>query len=295
MPAAEVGSIHHTTIGHTAHTAAASPTDKLEVPSTALDTPSSRQDAIALDEQDELREFHQRFQLPPGQQYLDGNSLGALPKATPQRISEVHPAPPHTPQACVCRHRWSRPHAARAVHSRGDSARSLQVVSHEWGTTLIGGWNKHKWTKVGEHTPPCQRLHPALHVCDRSLHCLPANACHVSSKNQPPLPQNSAQCAGPRIGGKLARLLGAREHEVVACDTTSLNLYKALACCLQLRPDRRVILSGTPPPPPPPPHPGTLPQPVTTNGVRSASPVRARARHRYSGTRRISLACAQAA
>ena len=49
-----------------------------------------------------------------------------------------------------------------------------------------------------------------------------------------------------RIGGKLARLVGAREHEVLACDTTSINLFKALCSCLQLRPGRPVIISGTP-------------------------------------------------
>ena len=49
-----------------------------------------------------------------------------------------------------------------------------------------------------------------------------------------------------RIGGKLARLIGAQEHEVLACDTTSINLFKALCSCLQLRPGRSVIVSGTP-------------------------------------------------
>ena len=48
-----------------------------------------------------------------------------------------------------------------------------------------------------------------------------------------------------RIGGKLSRLVGAQEHEVLACDTTSINLYKALSSCLQLQPGRSVIISGT--------------------------------------------------
>ena len=39
-------------------------------------------------------------------------------------------------------------------------------------------------------------------------------------------------------------LTGARENEVLATDTTSLNLYKALACCLQLQKGRSVVLSG---------------------------------------------------
>ena len=76
----------------------------------------------------------------------------------------------------------------------------MQLVEHEWGSTLIGGWNQHGW-----------------------VHC-PA-----------------------RIGRKLARCVGAQPGEVVATDSTSLNLFKALACCLQLRPGRHVILSGQPP------------------------------------------------
>ena len=48
-----------------------------------------------------------------------------------------------------------------------------------------------------------------------------------------------------RIGDKLARIIGAEEENtVVACDTTSINLFKALCSCLQLRPGRPVILSG---------------------------------------------------
>ncbi|GIV83242.1 MAG: kynureninase [Candidatus Roseilinea sp.] len=46
-----------------------------------------------------------------------------------------------------------------------------------------------------------------------------------------------------RIGDKLARLLGAQPGEVVAGDSTSINLFKALAAALTLRPDRRVIVS----------------------------------------------------
>ena len=47
------------------------------------------------------------FELPEGMIYLDGNSLGPLPKAVPQRIREV--------------------------------------VSAEWGQQLIKGWNASQW------------------------------------------------------------------------------------------------------------------------------------------------------
>jgi kynureninase len=56
------------------------------------------------------------FQLPPGMIYLDGNSLGVLPKATPSRIA--------------------------------------QAVTQEWGNDLIKSWNKAGWfqlpLKVGD-------------------------------------------------------------------------------------------------------------------------------------------------
>ena len=63
--------------------------------------------ARTLDAADPLAHLRERFLLPDGVIYLDGNSLGALPKATPERI-------------------------ARAVED-------------EWGRGLIGSWNSHDW------------------------------------------------------------------------------------------------------------------------------------------------------
>ncbi len=61
----------------------------------------------ALDREDTLRDFRARFALPQGVIYLDGNSLGALPAATPARLAAL--------------------------------------VSEEWGRDLIRSWNKHGW------------------------------------------------------------------------------------------------------------------------------------------------------
>ena len=63
--------------------------------------------ARAMDSADPLREYRERFALPEGIIYLDGNSLGALPRSTPEHLGAL--------------------------------------ISREWGDSLIGGWNKHGW------------------------------------------------------------------------------------------------------------------------------------------------------
>lgn len=98
------------------------------------------------------------FEIPEGIIYLDGNSLGVLPKHVPARLAEV--------------------------------------VSSEWGTSLIRAWNDHDWID------------------------LPV-----------------------RTGNRIARLVGAPEGSVIACDSTSVNVFKALSAALSLRPERRTILS----------------------------------------------------
>ncbi len=115
-------------------------------------------DAAALDAADALRGFREGFVLPENTIYLDGNSLGCLPKATAPRLAEL--------------------------------------VSQEWGQNLIGSWNSAGWVDA---------------------------------------PQ--------RIGDKIARLIGAGEGEVVACDSTSVNVFKALCAALSCNAGRGTILS----------------------------------------------------
>jgi kynureninase len=117
-------------------------------------------DIHALDSTDPLARFRDRFALRPGLIYLDGNSLGALPKATPRRLQ--------------------------------------QAVEREWGEGLITSWLDAAWVTA---------------------------------------PQ--------RIGDKIARLLGAGAGEIIAADSTSINIFKALTAALSLRPDRTAILSET--------------------------------------------------
>lgn len=117
-----------------------------------------REACVELDRQDPLARWRDQFECPEGIVYLDGNSLGALPRATATRLA--------------------------------------RVVADEWGNGLIRSWNSAHWIDA---------------------------------------PQ--------RIGGKIARLIGAEPDEVLAADSTSVNLFKLLAAALRLRPDRPVILT----------------------------------------------------
>jgi kynureninase len=67
----------------------------------------NRQDALALDATDPLAPLRGQFHIPEGLIYLDGNSLGVLPRSTAARVQ--------------------------------------QVVEHEWGQGLIRSWNSAGW------------------------------------------------------------------------------------------------------------------------------------------------------
>jgi kynureninase len=122
----------------------------------------TRDDCLALDARDLLAPLREQFELPAGRIYLDGNSLGVLPRATPARVA--------------------------------------QVMRDEWGEHLIESWNRAGWID---------------------------------------LPQ--------RVGDKIALLVAAGAGELVVADSTSVNLFKVLACALSIAqadaPPRRTILS----------------------------------------------------
>lgn len=123
---------------------------------------TSLQDCRALDAQDPLRNLRDLFTLPDGVIYLDGNSLGPLPKAAPERIAKA--------------------------------------VREEWGQGLIRSWNSAGWYE---------------------------------------LPR--------KLGDRIATLIGAGPGEVVATDSTSINLFKVLSAALAITaadaPGRRVVIS----------------------------------------------------
>ena len=120
------------------------------------------EDCRARDAADPLAPLKDLFDLPEGVIYLDGNSLGALPRAVPARVAHV--------------------------------------VAQQWGQDLIKSWNSAGWFA---------------------------------------LPR--------RVGERIAPLIGAGAGEVVATDTTSINLYKVLSAALNIAaqdaPGRRTIVS----------------------------------------------------
>ncbi len=125
---------------------------------------TNRTDCQERDAHDPLAALRDQFDLPQGVIYLDGNSLGARPKAA--------------------------------------LARAQDVIAREWGHDLIRSWNTAGWFD---------------------------------------LPR--------RLGDRLAPLLGAAAGEVVVTDTTSVNLFKALAAVLHMqaadpeRAGRRIIVT----------------------------------------------------
>jgi kynureninase len=112
----------------------------------------------AMDAADPLRSFRNRFTLPEGVVYLDGNSLGA---AGPAVFDEIRKA-----------------------------------AVEEWGVGLIRSWNSAGW------------------------YDLPV-----------------------RLGDRIGRLIGAAPGQTVVCDTTSINIYKALHAAIAMRPGRKVIVA----------------------------------------------------
>lgn len=101
-----------------------------------------------------------KFVLPDGMIYLDGNSLGPLPKGVTDRVAAM--------------------------------------LTDEWGGHLIKAWNVDDWM------------------------------------GQP-----------MRVGNMVGRLVGAPEGSITMGDTLSVKVYQALSAALQMRPDRKVILSDS--------------------------------------------------
>lgn len=117
-----------------------------------------RERAVELDAVDPLRGYLERFIISdPDLMYLDGNSLGRLPKATIKAIDSF--------------------------------------LVEEWGKEMVLGWS---------------------HWIDE------------------------AQASGNLIAKSA---LGAESGQVLACDTTSVNLYQLASAAIRARPDRKTIIT----------------------------------------------------
>ncbi len=112
-----------------------------------------------LDRSDSLHHKRAAFAMPKGVVYLDGNSLGALPHVSQQRV--------------------------------------VETMQQQWGNDLIGSWNAHGWIDL-----------PWV------------------------------------IGDRIGDLIGAAASQVICADSVSVNLFKALAAGLTMRPGRTVVLSA---------------------------------------------------
>ncbi len=123
-----------------------------------MNVPTTLEAAQRMDAADPLAHLRAQFALPEAVIYMDGNSLGPLPKAVRRRL--------------------------------------IHAIDVEWGENLIRAWNTDDWFG---------------------------------------LPQS--------VGAKLARLIGAEAHEVIATDGTSINLFKLTAAALRMQPHRKVIVT----------------------------------------------------
>lgn len=119
---------------------------------------ASLDEARRLDTVDPFAESRRRFDLPKGVIYLDGNSLGPLPKATKAVVENV--------------------------------------VQQQWGHDLIRSWNDHDWIR-----------------------------------------------SPGRVGDKIAKLVGAKNSEVIVADSVSVNIFKLLTALCKQQPKRTHILS----------------------------------------------------
>jgi kynureninase len=137
-----------------------------------------------LDSHDPLGFARERFRVPAGVIYLDGNSLGALPKAAPVVLA--------------------------------------QMAELQWGEDLIASWNKHGWidwpTRIAARLAPIVGAKPSeLLIADSTSVCLfklLAAAARARPDRKTILTQNGNFPTDLYVAQGLAGMLGLRMEAV---------------------------------------------------------------------------------
>ncbi len=161
---------------------------------------TTRADCEGMDARDPLAFARERFVVPPGVVYLDGNSLGALPKTV--------------------------------------SARLKDLVTREWGEDLIKSWNAHDWiglpARLGKRIAPLIGASPdEVIVADSTsvnLFKLAAGALMLQSPRRVVLTETANFPTDLYVMQGLADLLGGRcELRTVAREELPAALNKDVA------------------------------------------------------------------
>jgi kynureninase len=137
--------------------------------------------------------FRARFHLPDGKVYLDGNSLGVLPRHTETRLQEV--------------------------------------ISTEWADELVSGWNTKHWIdlplRVGDQIAPIIGASPGTVVCCDSLSInlfKALTACLEVNEGRSLITLEDGQFpTDSYIADGLSRLLGSDRCRTQPVDITALS------------------------------------------------------------------------
>lgn len=148
------------------------------------------EDAKSLDQSDPLAHLRDRFSIPDGVIYLDGNSLGALPRSVPERMAEV--------------------------------------VRQQWGQDLITSWNVHDWIdlprRVGDKIAPLIGAAPGTVLVADSTSINIFKLLSVALEKRPErrviLTETGNFPTDVYIAGGLAALTA---HELVSSDLTQID------------------------------------------------------------------------